>query len=73
MVWARVKCSKEEMTAMLNKGLLTCPLLNSLLHKPIDFLWIFFPVNSISASLKIAEDDVIWEGPAEKNGILYVR
>lgn len=43
MIWARVKCSKEEMTAMLNKGLLTCPLLNSPPHKSEGFLWIFFP------------------------------
>lgn len=35
-------------------------------HKSIDFLWIFFPVSSISASLKITEYDAIWEDPAEK-------
>lgn len=76
MVWARVKCSKDGVTAMLNKGLLTFPLPTPQTYRfSMDF---FFSVSSISASLKSTEDYVIWEAPAEKKkkkikGIFYVR
>lgn len=57
---------------MMNKGLPMYPLLNSSPHKFLDFLWIFF-ISSMSVSLKIREDYVIWEGPVgEKMGFFML-